>query len=478
MVSVHQKMLLVALSCLVVVVFGPVSAVSEPAPPAIVTQPFSFNILDGIKGATQAKNQTFSNGTMTGMYAYPTGGNEWQVVNYVADEKGLRITSSKKVTQAEMMAEQSPGANNIAGQDANAAPTLDKHARSANESKNAAGANNSTEQDWVAIGQAKDLTGAGAVPVPIQLDASHNGGIKNNSDADQEKKEYARSFFGLGGDNDNSGSGSDPLYTGKRYCGFLPKVNLRGPRSHIDTAVPGQYPWSAAILSSNNVFQCAGTLVSESIVLTTASCILNYQKSNSPLKVVLGAYSLPVRANDAVFQLEVFVKSAVIHPQYKADASPQNQNNNIGLLRLVVNIDFDLYPLIFPVCIVGPALEAQAGTSNCIVLGFPDLHTNRAAGVNGYLHSGDVSVSRTGCAGSSSCVNGPVCNGNEGSEVICQSQNSTRFYQWGIVAAEPQCPGNTPSASALTVSVIDNFDFINKYLWTPNPNSNPPQPSN
>jgi len=47
--------------------------------------------------------------------------------------------------------------------------------------------------------------------------------------------------------------------------------------------------------------------------------------------------------------------------------------NNVALLRLLKDVDFDIYPHIFPICIIGPNLAAQASTARCQVLGWPDL---------------------------------------------------------------------------------------------------------
>jgi len=78
---------------------------SQEAPWLPATQPreFSYNIDDNIKGANQIRHETWNNGTVNGMYAYPLGGDEWQLVNYIADDKGFRVVSTKKVSESELM---------------------------------------------------------------------------------------------------------------------------------------------------------------------------------------------------------------------------------------------------------------------------------------------------------------------------------------------------------------------------------------
>jgi hypothetical protein len=72
---------------------------------APVTGPKSFkvNVADGIQGASQLRHETWDKGTMTGSYSQPIGNGKWQIVNYVADDKGFRIISTKEVTEAELL---------------------------------------------------------------------------------------------------------------------------------------------------------------------------------------------------------------------------------------------------------------------------------------------------------------------------------------------------------------------------------------
>jgi V8-like Glu-specific endopeptidase len=410
-------------------ILGPIQSLSEPAPPQA-----NFNVSDGIEAG---QNKTHLNGTMTGMFAFPvSGGNFWQVVNYAADQQGIRIISSKKVSVSDFLGKGLHTLENEIQQSSTSGTGKTTNLDDGNDT-----------QERISIIQALD---------PIQFHSVKDFSNNNHSqDSTSVNSKTTRSLA------------SDSLFTAQRYCGFSPKVNL--PIPVTSTALPGQYPWSAAILSSDGVFQCAGTLISESIILTTATCILNYRKTNQPLKVVIGAYSLPKKNNDVIPQLEAYVKSAVIHPLYKPDASPQNLKNNIGLLRLMNNVDFDFYPWIFPVCIVGPSLEEQAGTNNCQLVGWPNVYAT--GGKVAALHTVNVTISQSGCTGGyTNCVNAPTCNGNEGSEVICLAVNSQRYYQWGVVAVQPQCSTNNANFQIPTVNIVENYDFINKYLWTPNPN--------
>jgi len=116
----------------------------------------------------------------------------------------------------------------------------------------------------------------------------------------------------LSPNGDASTGGTEKLFSSTRYCGFSPIVDP----SRLSNTGPGQYPWAAAILSPENKFLCAGTLISSSIVVTTASCVIRYRNSmqnNQPMKVVLGVWSLP-EGHEFFPELEIFVSAAAIHP--------------------------------------------------------------------------------------------------------------------------------------------------------------------
>lgn len=66
---------------------------------------FSVNVADGIQGANQLRKEKWDNGTMTGMYANPLGNGKYQVIEYIADDKGYRILSTKIVDESELSAD-------------------------------------------------------------------------------------------------------------------------------------------------------------------------------------------------------------------------------------------------------------------------------------------------------------------------------------------------------------------------------------
>jgi hypothetical protein len=82
---------------------------SEPFAPVTGPKSFKVNVADGIQGANQLRQETWDKGAVQGMYSHPVGNGKWQIVNYVADDKGFRVTSTKLVDEAEIQQGSNPG---------------------------------------------------------------------------------------------------------------------------------------------------------------------------------------------------------------------------------------------------------------------------------------------------------------------------------------------------------------------------------
>jgi len=295
----------------------------------------------------------------------------------------------------------------------------------------------------------------------------------NNSTA---KTARATGDFSAAGANSQAGGGaasgsafavagsSSQLLEISRKCGILPTV----PPSNLGNCAPGEYPFIVAILTWDNKFLCSGALISDSIVLTTASPIVSYSRQNQPLKVILGAYSIPEMDPHVLPQKEVFVSAAVIQSDFNEN-SPQN---NIALLRLFEDINFDQYPHVFPICITQLQADYNAPKS-CKVLGWPDLPNPRPDWRgNSILANGVVETLLQGCSFGNgvACAKGNVCNGNSGSPVVCDSGDG-RYFLWGIILEEQTCDARGPANTCPVVDIYTNMAFISKYYNTKNPNS-------
>jgi len=83
--------------------------VAETFTPVSGPKSFKVNVADGIQGANQQRQETWDKGAMTGSYSQPLGNGKWQVVNYVADDKGFRVLSTKIVDEADLLEGQAAG---------------------------------------------------------------------------------------------------------------------------------------------------------------------------------------------------------------------------------------------------------------------------------------------------------------------------------------------------------------------------------
>jgi len=63
---------------------------------------FSAFVGDKIEGAHVVREEKWNNGTMTGSYAQPVGNGKWDIVTYIADDKGYRITNKKTVDESQL----------------------------------------------------------------------------------------------------------------------------------------------------------------------------------------------------------------------------------------------------------------------------------------------------------------------------------------------------------------------------------------
>jgi hypothetical protein len=65
---------------------------------------FSVNVADGIQGASQLRKEKWDNGTVTGVYANPLGNKKFQLIHYMADDKGYRVVKTEVVDEAQLHA--------------------------------------------------------------------------------------------------------------------------------------------------------------------------------------------------------------------------------------------------------------------------------------------------------------------------------------------------------------------------------------
>lgn len=254
----------------------------------------------------------------------------------------------------------------------------------------------------------------------------------------------------------------DLKLTIQRRCGICPNV----PPSHFGNCSPGEYPWIVSIFTWNNRFICSGVLISNSIIITTASKILKYSDSRQPLIAYLGAYSIPEYDPTVLPQKKSYISAAVIHPEYNEN----DPTHDIALLRLSQDCDFDLHPYYFPICISLSDTD-YTSPSTCKVVGWPDIRPDWS-GNNIFLTNGVVQTSLDGCQFGDHrypCAKGGVCVGNSGSAVMCHVGDN-RYFLWGLVVEDQTCDRNSEGTCPVA-SINNNLPFIQKYIYSNNPST-------
>jgi len=113
-----------------------------------------------------------------------------------------------------------------------------------------------------------------------------------------------------------------------------------------------EYPWLVRLdCDSCGVEECAGALISDRHVLTSAECTVNHNVSH----VVLGEHNHQLRFETKELRMEV--KSKITNPsfdQHQNDASgglDVGLDNNLALLELQDPVNYVDYPHICPICL-------------------------------------------------------------------------------------------------------------------------------
>lgn len=134
-----------------------------------------------------------------------------------------------------------------------------------------------------------------------------------------------------------------------RECGLLHDKFASTPLVVGGTSIErGSWPWLVAIYtikSSGPLFRCAGTLVSQRYVLTSASCLQNAKRQYvaSELLVSVGRHNLSNWLEQGTETVPVLYIHS--HPEYEMDSS----DHDIALLHLNSTVHLNQY--VEPVCL-------------------------------------------------------------------------------------------------------------------------------
>lgn len=127
-------------------------------------------------------------------------------------------------------------------------------------------------------------------------------------------------------------------------CGYQKKIFLNGVDENV--VFPGKYPWFVAIEKINQnppQYLCAGTIINENSVLTTANCLL---ENRYPIQVNnLRVRSSPFLLSDPPQNFDhLTVKRTIIHENFDVSSKAFN----IAVIKLYSLISYNDY--ISPAC--------------------------------------------------------------------------------------------------------------------------------
>lgn len=234
----------------------------------------------------------------------------------------------------------------------------------------------------------------------------------------------------------------------QRQCGTTNRSSINYLIAGGTEITRGEYPWLAAIFITDNPyrFHCAGSLVTNTHVITAAHC---YWDGNESLSIGTMVVSL---GRDKLLNFEEagsvnrYVGRYILHPDY-SNNSQTNGDADLAIIILQNSVEYTT--VIKPICLWSGPTSLQFVVNRLgIVVGwgrdeYGHKHVDRPRKINTPIISQETCLrskdqfikltsNRTFCAGSKDGT-GP-CNGDSGSALILYEYDVDRYFIRGIVS--------------------------------------------
>ncbi|XP_065090154.1 elastase-1-like [Ochlerotatus camptorhynchus] len=202
-------------------------------------------------------------------------------------------------------------------------------------------------------------------------------------------------------------------------------------RSLITNALdvqPGDYPWHTAIYQVVPVKQyiCGGTLVGQSVVITSAHCVtvpgLSVARSIDDLVVQVGKHLLNTRSD---FEIEHELSSVIVHGTFSSD----KHDNDIAMLITKQPVQYGKF--VQPACLPAFSMIRDKMVGTIVGWGF----TEKVAVSNTLKAASTPIVSRSDCltsnpgAFSSSLTNEMFCAGYRNGTNACNGDSGGGLFR-------------------------------------------------